>query len=50
MTAPAKPKNILAAIMGTAEEQKVKRLSFDSAHYTKFEREDRELSPTKRKR
>jgi len=51
----AKPKNILAAIMGNptgaVEEVKEKRLSFDSAHYNKFEREDnREHSPTKRKR
>ena len=42
---PVKPKNLLAAIMGNPQAteivQEPKRLSFDEAHYNKFEREDK---------
>lgn len=60
---PAKPKNILAAIMGNplAEEENKRKqqkdLNFDETHYNKFEREEERArdhqddnSPTKRKR
>lgn len=61
---PAKPKNILAAIMGNPladdkgeKDKKAKDLRFDEMHYNKFEREEErardyqdENSPTKRKR
>lgn len=43
---PAKPKNILAAIMGNpaAEEpQKPKEMEFDEGHYNKFQRDDKNV-------
>jgi len=56
----AKPKNLLAAIMGnpdadtTAQQERPTRMSFDEAHYNKFEREDKkqgiEEQNVKRKR
>lgn len=59
-TAPAKPKNILAAIMGNPAAQtdepiiKQKDIEFNEAHYDKFERNNKdpteEDNATKRKR
>ena len=50
----AKPKNLLAAIMGNpgdnAGEAPKKDLNFDEAHYNKFDRENKDDDGPKRKR